>query len=287
MDEKMQQIEFGKRIAECRRERQLTQEELANRMGVTSQALSQYERGLRYPDVGILKSLCGILGVSSDYLLGIEDKKITETGNPKIQSEIWRNLRTALEPLMIIFGQDIVPAFMDNAFVDKIVDLRLRLSREGLLMPIIKIQDRLNLKPREFMILAYDNILYQEIISEEQDISADIIIQRLESTVRTRYDEILNVDMVKDLTDNLRINHNALIDGIVPEKITYSLLTSVCKAFVKRGNTLLYLPRMIELLEDLRRRGELGTDEEIAEYVSQQIMKKENLWIWLHDHAER
>lgn len=135
--------------------------------------------------------------------------------------------------------------------------------------------------------LNYDNILYQEIISEEQDISADIIIQRLETTVRTRYDEILNVNMVKNLTDNLRINHSALIDGIVPERVTYSLLTSVCKSFVKRGNTLLYLPRIIELLEDLCRRGELGTDEKIAEYVSQQIMKKENLWIWLHDHAGR
>ncbi|MBO5278006.1 MAG: helix-turn-helix transcriptional regulator [Lachnospiraceae bacterium] len=51
------QIGIGKRIAECRREKQLTQDELANRLGVTAQALSQYERGLRYPDVGILKSL--------------------------------------------------------------------------------------------------------------------------------------------------------------------------------------------------------------------------------------
>ncbi len=106
MNDEMLQIEFGKRIAECRRERQFTQEELAYRVGITPQTLSQYERGRRYPDVTILRSLCGILDISADYLLGIERRKITEDDNSRIQDEIWRNLRTSLDTLKIVMGNN-------------------------------------------------------------------------------------------------------------------------------------------------------------------------------------
>ncbi len=287
MNDEIVQNEFGKRIAECRREQRLTQEELANRVGITPQALSQYERGLRYPDVSILKSLCGLLNTSADYILGIEDKKITESNNPRIQNEIWWNLRNSLNPLVIAFGNDIVPVFIDEQYVETISELRLRFSKEGILMPIVRIQDMLNLKPREFMILAYDNILYQEIIPENEEISTENIIQKLEVSVRNHYGEILNVDMIKNLTDNLRINHSALIDGIVPEKISYSLLTSVCKAFVARGNTLKYFPRIIEFVEEFLRSGQHKTDAEITEYVVKQIENRKNLWFWLHEHDNR
>lgn len=259
MNNEIMQVEFGKRMAECRRERQLTQEELANRVGVTPQALSQYERGLRYPDVSILKSLCSVLNTSADYLLGIEEKRITEVGNPKIQNEIWWNLRNALEPLMIVIGKDIIPAFLEGAYVELISELRLRLSKEGVLMPVVRIQDWLELKPKEFMILAYDNVLYQEIVPETQAV----------------------------LTENLRINHSALIDGIVPEKISYGQILSVCKAFIERGNTLVYLPKILEILEDVYRQGELKKDAEIADYVAKKIEKKENRWVWLHEHVNR
>ncbi len=57
MTENMEQNTLGLRIAECRRKSNLTQEELANRLGVTPQALSQYERGTRYPDIELLKRL--------------------------------------------------------------------------------------------------------------------------------------------------------------------------------------------------------------------------------------
>ncbi len=112
----------------------------------------------------------------------------------------------------------------------------------------------------------------------------ETILSGLETAVRKHYDTILNVDMIKDLTDNLRINHCALIDGVVPEKISYGLLTDVCKAFVRRGNTLTYLPKIIELMETLYRTGSQKSADKIAEYAAQQIGTKENVWIWLHEH---
>lgn len=283
MNNEITQIEIGKRIAECRREKKLTQDELANRVGVTAQALSQYERGLRYPDVGILKSLCDVLNASADYLLGLEDKKITEFEDPKIQNEIWWNLRNSLNPLSIEIGEEIVPAFIDNSFVKMVYDLRLNLSTEGILMPIVKLRDWLKLKPREFIISAYDNVIYHEIIPENQTICADYIVQKLDGVLRNHYGEILNVDIIKDLTDNLRVNHSALIDGIVPDKVPYGQILAVCRALLDRGDAMIYFPKILEGLGEVYRLGELKSDAEIVEYIANLIERKENKWILLSD----
>lgn len=287
MNQEITQLEIGKRIAECRRERKLTQEELANRVGVTAQALSQYERGLRYPDIGILRSLCQALSAGADYLLGLEDKKITEFDDPQIQNEIWWNLRHSLDPLAIEFGEDIVAAYVDNKFVKTAYDLRLRLSTEGILMPIVKLRDWTKLQPREYIITAYDNILYHEIIADGQPISAEYMFEKLEAVVRNHYGEILNVDLIKDLTDNLRINHSALIDGIVPDKVPYGQILTVCRALLDRGDTMKYFPKIIEGLGEVSRMETLPSDAEIVTYIAKLIERKENKWIWLQDSPSR
>ena len=56
-------------IAELRREKNMTQAELADRMGVTDKAVSKWERDLSYPDTASLPRLAEILGVSIDELM--------------------------------------------------------------------------------------------------------------------------------------------------------------------------------------------------------------------------
>ena len=43
------------------------------------------------------------------------------------------------------------------------------------------------------------------------------------------------------------------------------MLTSICKGFVKRGNSLIYLPRIIEIMMELQRSGKAQSDEEILD----------------------
>ncbi len=62
--------EYGNRIKELRIEMKWTQQELADRLRTTKQAVSQYERGVRKPDLDTVIALCDIFNVSSDYLLG-------------------------------------------------------------------------------------------------------------------------------------------------------------------------------------------------------------------------
>ena len=69
---------LGKRIAVLRREKGLTQDELAQKLGVSSQAVSKWENDQTCPDILLLPQLAQILGVSVDELLsGKKDEQKT------------------------------------------------------------------------------------------------------------------------------------------------------------------------------------------------------------------
>ena len=72
----MNQKNIGKFIAICRKNKKLTQQELADKLGVTDRAVSHWENGRRLPDYSILKPLSEELGVSVNEIL--TGKKINE-----------------------------------------------------------------------------------------------------------------------------------------------------------------------------------------------------------------
>lgn len=61
---------LGTRIATLRKEKGLTQEELGNKLNVSSQAVSKWENDISAPDISLLPELATILEVSIDELLG-------------------------------------------------------------------------------------------------------------------------------------------------------------------------------------------------------------------------
>ena len=63
----------AERIKTRRAELQLTQKDIADRLKVTYQTISKYERGINIPDAETLKSLSDILQCSTDYLVGKTD----------------------------------------------------------------------------------------------------------------------------------------------------------------------------------------------------------------------
>lgn len=63
---------IGKKIADLRRERGFTQEELAERLSVSPQAVSKWENDLSCPDIMLLPALGDLFGVSVDTLLSRE-----------------------------------------------------------------------------------------------------------------------------------------------------------------------------------------------------------------------
>ena len=68
-------MQLGKRIKELRIENNLTQESLAEQLGVSFQAVSRWENDLTYPDITLLPILANMFGVTVDYLLDVDVKK--------------------------------------------------------------------------------------------------------------------------------------------------------------------------------------------------------------------
>ncbi len=70
---------IGARISELRRANGLTQEEVAEKMGVSAQAVSKWENDVSCPDIMALPTLAKLLGVTVDDLLSEEGEAVPET----------------------------------------------------------------------------------------------------------------------------------------------------------------------------------------------------------------
>ncbi len=68
----MDQVKIGKFISEVRKQRNLTQKELAEKLGVSDKTISKWECGNSAPDISYLEALCNSLGISVNELLSGE-----------------------------------------------------------------------------------------------------------------------------------------------------------------------------------------------------------------------
>ncbi len=98
----MEQQKIGKLISEKRKEKGITQQQLADMLGVTNKAVSKWENGKSMPDIGIIPELCKVLGVSVATLLNgeeIEDEKIILR-----LASIIKTLKNNIKMLWVIFA---------------------------------------------------------------------------------------------------------------------------------------------------------------------------------------
>lgn len=71
-------VEFGNRLRTLRKEKNLTQKELAALIGVQNSIISFYEMGDRVPSPQVIIKLSAALHVTTDYLLGVEKQEIVD-----------------------------------------------------------------------------------------------------------------------------------------------------------------------------------------------------------------
>ena len=67
-------VNFGKRLKKLRLQNNLSQAQLADRLGLTKSVISAYENSVRMPSYEVLISISRIFKVTTDYLLGVENK---------------------------------------------------------------------------------------------------------------------------------------------------------------------------------------------------------------------
>lgn len=68
-------VNFGNVLKTLRLKKGMTQAQLAQKLGVTKSVISAYETGLRLPSYDILIHIAKLFNVSTDYLLGMENKR--------------------------------------------------------------------------------------------------------------------------------------------------------------------------------------------------------------------
>lgn len=72
-------MKWNDKLKEARIEKGISQQETANRIGISRGCYSNYELGSREPPFEIIVKICNVLGISADYLLGLEDEAGTKT----------------------------------------------------------------------------------------------------------------------------------------------------------------------------------------------------------------
>lgn len=86
-------FDFGYRLRELRQSKNLTQTQVAKRLNLSKTTISGYENNIKTPSLDVLSKLSVFYGVSSDYILGLESRKMLPIdGLTASQEEIVKGL---------------------------------------------------------------------------------------------------------------------------------------------------------------------------------------------------
>ena len=100
----MNQEKIGKFIAKVRKEKNITQQELANKLNITDRAISHWENGRSMPDAGIMLELCKLLDINVNELLSAK-KIIKESYNEQAEEnllEMRREIESKNKKILIL-----------------------------------------------------------------------------------------------------------------------------------------------------------------------------------------
>ena len=100
----MNQEKIGKFIAEARKEKNMTQQELAMKLNITDRAISHWENGRSMPDAGIMLELCKLLDINVNELLSAK-KIIKESYNEQAEEnllEMRREIESKNKKILIL-----------------------------------------------------------------------------------------------------------------------------------------------------------------------------------------
>lgn len=91
-------VNFGTRLKELRTSQKLTQQQLADRIGVAKSVVSYYESGDRYPSYDVLVRIAHVFRTTTDYLLDVSKENVIDvTGLSKEDIAVVRTVAEALK----------------------------------------------------------------------------------------------------------------------------------------------------------------------------------------------
>ena len=71
-------VDFSQRLKQLRKDKHMTQAQVAKRIGVTASMVSSYETDIRLPSYEVMVRIADLFGVTVDYLLCRQDKRFLD-----------------------------------------------------------------------------------------------------------------------------------------------------------------------------------------------------------------
>ena len=156
---------IGERLLKLRREKNISQEELANELDVSRQTISKWETDQSQPDFDKIIPLCEYFGITSDELL-TGNTNIKEAKEINVKSNFARNIAIAV--MMYIFG--VISIILFAAQFD---------------LPIVGLSIMLTLSALATGLLVYNGIYYSKESHEEKSTKKNTICKQVIGIVDT------------------------------------------------------------------------------------------------------
>lgn len=282
--------EFADRFTRLRQDQGYTQQKVAERLGVTPQAVSKWENGTSLPDTDMIRAIAQLMDCSTDYLLDHQPSTISQRNLESVQrqTEIENVIQKSV--LVLEVGRGLVDMLMEenNNNYALIHNMRMRLGDQmGIIIPVIQLRDNITLGEKEYRILLHGREVVAQNDSEypkyfyvredalpvaewrmawpkgewleKQDevpegyveLSAmDCIVTHLAEVILQFYDRILNRQLTADLVDIVRRRYPAVVDGVVPQRVSLAHLQKVLAGLVTARVPVNRLDYIIEYLEE-------------------------------------
>lgn len=103
-------MQIGKTIRKYRKETGMTQEEMANRLGVTTPAVNKWENENSYPDITLLAPIARLLGISLDTLLSFQEE-LTKEEIASLVMEADQKLKTETYDKVFRWAKSIIESY--------------------------------------------------------------------------------------------------------------------------------------------------------------------------------
>lgn len=296
--------EFAERFVRLRQEQGCTQQKIAEKLGVTPQAVSKWENGTSLPDAETIRSIAQLMDCSTDYLLNHQVSAISQRNLESVQKQTEIENMIQKSVLVLEVGRGLVDMLMEESRdnYERIHNMRMRLGDHmGIIVPLIQLRDNITLGEKEYRILLHGRRIVAQSDSEypqyfyvpkealpvaewrtvwpqgqwldRQDTppdgclefsAMDCIAAHMAEVILQHYDRILNRQLTADLVDMVRRRYPAAVEGIVPERVTLARLQRVLARLVTARVPINRLDYIIEYLEEHPETENADQDDAVA-----------------------
>lgn len=153
-------IEFAERFTQLRQDQGYTQQKIAEKLGITPQAVSKWENGTSLPDAEMICSIARLMDCSTDYLLGHQISAISQHNLESLQRQRQTEIENVIQKYVLVLevGRGLVDMLVKentNTYVP-IHNMRMRLGDQmGIMIPMIQLRDNVTLGEKEYRILLH------------------------------------------------------------------------------------------------------------------------------------